>query len=166
MILISAITPLLVFASRKLYIALGGSMVLGLPVATAVRLILAVLVLGVPTFLMGGTLPAASRAVSQASDKGRRAVATLYGVNTFGAVMGAFAANFLLLEVFGTRMTLWLACLINALAGMVARAISRNAATSRRNDASAQEESSGSEDGMGAAQSPTLVERFHEFMVW
>ena len=29
----------------------------------------------------------------------------LYGINTLGAVVGALLANFLLLEVLGTRMT-------------------------------------------------------------
>lgn len=152
----AAITPLLVFGARKLYIALGGSTVLGLTGATVVRLILATLVLGIPTFLMGGTLPAASRAVSQASDQGRRAVATLYGVNTFGAVLGAFAANFLLLEVFGTRMTLWLACLINALLGMAARVLAREASAKAATRKPAAEPS---EEAVDAA-APEIVERF------
>lgn len=127
----AALTPLLVIGGRKLYIAVGGSSVLGLSGATIVRLLLTVVVLGVPTFLMGGTLPAAAKAVSSASDARRRDVGTLYAVNTIGAVTGAFAANFVLLEVFGTRMTLWLACLVNALVGMTARAVSRRSATAQ-----------------------------------
>lgn len=127
----AALTPLLVLGGRKLYLAIGGSSVLGLSGATIVRLLLTVVVLGVPTFLMGGTLPAAAKAVSSASDARRRDVGTLYAVNTLGAVTGAFAANFVLLEVFGTRMTLWLACLVNALVGMTARAVSRRSATMR-----------------------------------
>ena len=124
----TALTPLLVTGSRKLYIALGGSSVLGLTGATVVRLLLAAVILGVPTFLMGGTLPAAAKAVARAADAKRRDVGTLYAVNTLGAVTGAFAANFLLLEVFGTRVTLWLACLINALVGMFARSMARRPA--------------------------------------
>src|SRR6476620_11234210 len=59
----AALTPLLLWLVRKAYVATGGSPVLGLWGATAVRLLLAALVLLVPTFLMGGTLPAAARSV-------------------------------------------------------------------------------------------------------
>ena len=49
--------PLLALATT-LYFALGGSMRMGIGLATIVRLILlATLILGAPTFLMGGTLP-------------------------------------------------------------------------------------------------------------
>jgi spermidine synthase len=43
-------------------------------IGTIVRLILAALILGPPTFLMGGTLPAAARAVVTAEDISRRTV--------------------------------------------------------------------------------------------
>ncbi|HQP37338.1 MAG TPA: fused MFS/spermidine synthase, partial [Polyangiaceae bacterium] len=124
----AATTPLLLLGARSLYVTIGGSPTLGVTGATFVRLLLTAVVLGVPTFVMGGTLPAAARAVSTADDVKRRNVGTLYAVNTVGAVAGAFAANFLLLEVFGTRMTLWLACLVNALVGMTARAVARRSA--------------------------------------
>ena len=38
-----------------------------------------------------------------------------------GAVTGATLSTFFLLEVFGTRNTLWLACLLNALVALVAK---------------------------------------------
>lgn len=127
--LAAALTPLLVSLADAVYIRLGGVAAMGSTVATLVRLLLSVVVLAPPTVVMGGTLPAAARAVEHASDTGRQRVAVLYGVNTFGAVLGALAANFLLLEVFGTQMTLWLACLVNALVGMVARAFARSPET-------------------------------------
>ena len=58
----AALGPLLIDALDGLYILLGGQLALGFLPATAVRLAIAALVLGVPTFLMGGTLPAAVRA--------------------------------------------------------------------------------------------------------
>lgn len=122
----AAITPGLLWAARELYIAVGGSVVLGPAIATILRLVLATLVLVVPTFLMGGTLPAAARAAESNEDLGRRRVALLYGTNTLGAVTGAFGANFLLLEVFGARMTLWMACLVNMLVALTARALGRS----------------------------------------
>lgn len=107
----AAITPGLILLARALYIRLGGSVSLGLGGGTIVRLVLAALVLLVPTLLMGGTLPAVVRAVETDDNQGRRGVGLLYGVNTLGAVTGCALANFFLLEIFGTRMT-WLAALL------------------------------------------------------
>jgi len=123
---VAAITPALVWAARKAYFGSGGATSLGSTGATALRLGLAVLILGGPTFLMGGTLPAAAKAVSREDDEGRGDVAVLYGLNTLGAVIGTFLASFMLLEVFGTRLTLWMACLVNALVGLTARMVARD----------------------------------------
>ena len=116
----AAISPLLILGARHLYIALGGAVTLGLPLATAVRIVLTVLVLGVPTFLMGGTLPAAARAVETAGDRGRRHLALLYGMNTLGAVTGVLLATFVMLESLGNRKTLLFAALLNLVVAVVA----------------------------------------------
>lgn len=121
----AAVTPLLLDVARAAYLGLGGSEALGAFGSTVVRLALSSVVLGVPVILMGGTLPAAARAVTHASDVGRRGLAVLYGVNTLGAVCGALLSTFALLEVFGARRTLWIACLLNALVGLAARSAGR-----------------------------------------
>ncbi|MBN2495188.1 MAG: fused MFS/spermidine synthase [Deltaproteobacteria bacterium] len=121
----AAVSPGLLWLVRLAYIQLGGSATLGLGLATAIRLVLSALVLLVPTFLMGGTLPAASRAVETEEDANRRGVGLLYGVNTLGSVAGCLLANFLLLEVFGDRRSLWMACLVNLLVAVIARKLSR-----------------------------------------
>ncbi len=126
--LTAAITPPLVGVVRHLYVAVGGTPALGLGLGTVARLLLAALVLLPPTLLMGGTLPAAARAVETEDDDGRRNLALLYGANTLGAVTGAAASSFLLLEVFGASLMLWIACALNALVGMSARMMSRGAA--------------------------------------
>jgi spermidine synthase len=123
----STVTPLLVWIARKAYLALGGASTLGGAGATVVRILLAALVLAGPTLLMGGTLPAAARAVVRRADVGRRAIAILYGTNTVGAVAGAVLANFFLLEILGTRATLWFSALINLLVGLAARMVARTA---------------------------------------
>jgi hypothetical protein len=125
--LAAALGPLLIDLLHGLYISLGGQLALGFWPATAVRLAISAFVLGVPTFLMGGTLPAAVRAVTGCEDQQRRGAALLYGVNTLGAVLGALGSTFFALEFFGTRKTLWLACLINTCTALSALALSRYA---------------------------------------
>jgi spermidine synthase len=102
-------SPFLVQLIRGGYLALGGQEALGVVGATAVRLALSALVIGPPTFLMGGTLAAAARAVTTADDESRRDVGWLYGMNTLGAVAGALLSTFLLLEWLGHRETLFAA---------------------------------------------------------
>jgi spermidine synthase len=121
----SALTPVLLVVVRAVYVTLGGTRSLGFVGGSVVRLILAAVMFAVPTLLMGGTLAAASRAVESDEDRGRRGVAMLYGANTLGAVTGCMASTFILFETFGTRLTLWTACLINALVALIARSLSR-----------------------------------------
>jgi spermidine synthase len=122
----AALTPLLLSLARTLYIAAGGTSRVGMIAGTVARLILSALVLAVPTLAMGGTLPAAARGVTRGRDVGRHGVAILYGINTVGAVLGCFGATFILLELFGTRQTLWLAAGVNLLVAMLARQLDRS----------------------------------------
>src|SRR2546428_2869771 len=119
----AGLSQLLLWLIAKIYFGLGGSVTLGLFFATLLRLLLASLVLGLPTLLMGGTLPAAARAVESNDDAGRRRLALLYGVNTLGAVAGTLLSTFSMLELFGNRRTLLVAVLLNALVGIVARQV-------------------------------------------
>jgi spermidine synthase len=123
--LLAAISPWLVAVIRAVYVASGGQETLGLSGATAARLLGAALVLGPPTFLMGGTLPAAARAVVLPSEDGRQSIGWLYGLNTLGAVVGALVSTFWLLEQWGTHGTLWLACGMNLINALVAWQLSR-----------------------------------------
>src|SRR5579864_2022398 len=93
----AALSPLLLGLAREAYIATGGAARLGMTVATAGRLVLSALVLAVPTIAMGGTLPAAARAVTRDGDSRRQDVAALYALNTIGAVAGCMAATFWML---------------------------------------------------------------------
>src|SRR5207247_7082792 len=99
----AAFSPLLLWLVRAAYLAIGGSVELGTVPATLLRLTLAALVIGVPTFLMGGTLPAAGRAVETETDVSRRRLALIYGTNTLGAVAGVVLATFYFLEHLGNH---------------------------------------------------------------
>ncbi len=58
---------------------------------------------GVPSFLMGGTLPALLRALRPDDSGVAPATGVLYGANTLGAVLGTLATPFLLIPAFGIR---------------------------------------------------------------
>lgn len=133
----AAISPLLLWLAAKIYFGSGGSPQLGIVGATLLRLFLSALVLGPATLLMGGTLPAAARAVETSDDAGRRAVALLYGINTLGAVAGTLLSTFFLLETFGNRRTLFMAVLMNVLVGVIARNLSRDESVPAGESASA-----------------------------
>ena len=109
----AGVSPIFIFAARYAYIALGGTGTLGLFFGTVFRLILAALIMGAPTFLMGGTLPAVARAVVRPTDVERRSIGILYGFNTLGAVVGAAVGTFFCFENLGNRLTLWLAAVLN-----------------------------------------------------
>ncbi len=115
-----ALSPTLIWLVRRAYFGMGGTMALGMGLGTVIRLILATLAIGGPTFLMGGTLPAAARAVTTADDPRRRSLALLYGANTLGAVAGVSLATFYFFERFGNHLTLWIAAALNIFLALAA----------------------------------------------
>lgn len=142
----AAATPWLIDVAQAIYIRLGGQESLGFAGATVTRLLLAAAVMAIPTFLMGGTLPAAVRSVTRNTDQHRRALGLLYGSNTLGAVVGAAVATFFALENLGTRTTLWVGCALGLLAGSIAVARSRSLPV-----LTPENESSGSADSLQRA---------------
>lgn len=141
----AALSPLLLFLIRWIYLTAGGTTTMGMLGGTVVRLVLATLVLGVPTFLMGGTLPAAVSAITSEDDRGRRRVALLYGINTLGAVLGSALATFYMIEQYGTRMTLWLAAAANLALGAMVTARAKRAEPQTNADERRSEVSGGTE---------------------
>ena len=125
----AAATPFLLDLARAIYLASGGSSALGASFATGARLFLTFLVLAVPVLAMGGTLPAAARSATRAVDVSRRDVSVIYALNTLGAVAGCVLATFVLLEMLGTRQTIWIAAAANLLVAMVARTVDRSLGT-------------------------------------
>jgi len=81
------------------------------------RFFLAAIVLGVPTTLMGATLPVLASALAR-SQPGSTSVARFYTYNLFGAITGAIIAGFVLLPSFGVRETIWIAAGVNLVIGL------------------------------------------------
>jgi spermidine synthase len=84
-------------------------------------------ILGIPTTLMGATLPMLARhAVRERSQIGGR-IGALYAVNTAGAIAGTIATAFLLLPALGLRATVWVGAALNAAVFAAAALLARRA---------------------------------------
>jgi spermidine synthase len=113
--LLAAIAPLLVWAYAD-----GGA-----PARfVAVRLAVALILLGVPASLMGATFPVAAGWLADARDRQRSpaatAVAAVYAANAAGAAAGAITAGFWLVPAFGVRATTWCGVALNVVAASIA----------------------------------------------
>ena len=143
--------PLLLLAARALYASILGDQPTPPDAATIAQpvfyLLVAFVVLALPTGFMGATLPLLIRyAVRTDREVGPR-VALLYAINTAGAVCGTVAAAFVLLPAFGLNRTVWVGVAVNALVFVVAAALARG----RRDSAPTHET-------VAAAGPPSFVE--------
>ena len=94
-------------------------------VLLALRFAGSALVLFLPTFLMGGTLPVLVRGLTQNAAELAARLSRLYWINTAGAVAGTFAAGFLFLPWLGLRRTLGIAVTLNLAAAALALFLAR-----------------------------------------
>jgi predicted membrane-bound spermidine synthase len=100
---------------RGSYAALEGS-----PQALAlVRLVLALVAMGPATILMGVTLPALTRHLTQDAHLSQ-AFGRLYAANTYGAILGTLAAGLVLIELFGLTGALVVGAACSGIAGVIA----------------------------------------------
>lgn len=90
------------------------------PWETPLRAAAMILLLGLPTALMGATLPVLVRALSRAGAEGRT-IGALYAINTAGAVAGALLPDLLLIPRIGLTATGGVAAAGNLLVALVAR---------------------------------------------
>ena len=95
---LGVLSTLALARSAPLYVALQAAVG---PFAWALPFVLVT----VPAFLMGGTLPALVRSLHPDSDALAPATGVLYAANTAGAVVGTLATPFLLVPAFGIEGT-------------------------------------------------------------
>jgi predicted membrane-bound spermidine synthase len=120
------LSPAVLAFTHGAWIAIAGTLDLGPTASIAVRFGLAALVLGIPTTLMGGTLPVLTRALTGGAREALQPqLGKLYGLNTLGAVLGAAVAGFVLIEHVGIRASLWLTALANLALGAIAVVLAR-----------------------------------------
>ncbi len=91
-------------------------------------LVVAFIVLAIPTGCMGATLPMLTRYVVQSEEQIGPRVGLLYALNTVGAIGGTVTAGFLLLPALGLSGTVWVGVFVNALVFVIAAIIARSIA--------------------------------------
>jgi len=75
------------------------------------------LYIGIPTFLMGTTIPVLTQALARDYESSHATHAAVYGLNTLGAVLGALLTGFVLIEHWGLPLTLLNTGILNILIG-------------------------------------------------
>lgn len=90
------------------------------PLLFGVRFFGAVVVLFVPTFLMGGTFPILVDATVRSREEFALRTGQMYWVNTAGGVFGTLLAGFILLPAVGLMLTIVVAAVLNLTAGLMA----------------------------------------------
>lgn len=95
-----------------------------------VKFSLTILVLILPTVLMGGTLPILVRFLQLQHRSISHAISRLYAINTFGAVLGVLFSAFIFIELLGLTYTILVAVGLNLLVAVLARLVPITASVS------------------------------------
>lgn len=114
----AAFTPMLFDGIQNLYVALALDTPPDAPTLTALRMALGAVVLGVPTVLMGATLPLVFQCLRSLGIPTGRAIAPLYGANVLGAAAGALVAGYALLPAVGRQGGTLLAAVISLMVAL------------------------------------------------
>jgi len=114
-----------------LYVSLARASYPPGPTVHLLRVIFAGIALLIPTMLMGGTLPVLARLWVAAPDKTAKGVASLYAINSFGAVVGSLIAGFFLIQKVGISLSILSAAAANILAGLIAVGLNPFVSTKR-----------------------------------
>jgi len=121
--LYALLVPFLFDALVPIYRGIWESFAPDFFVFSLLRFFFVLLVLILPTTLMGGTLPILSKFVTRRDDAIGLSVGSLYAINTFGAVLGTAISGFVLIPVWGTQGTIGIAATLSIVIGVAALAL-------------------------------------------
>jgi predicted membrane-bound spermidine synthase len=110
----------------RTFVALGSNFLDKPFLLLSLKALLSVGLLLIPTVLMGGTLPLLAAWLQTQSGDASQKSARFYAVNSLGAVGGAAAAGFYLVQTAGIASALQITALVNALIGGMAILLSRS----------------------------------------
>ena len=105
-----------------LYKVLGGSFVL----FEAAQVVIYLVLLLLPTFLMGSTFPILSKIVVTDLDSSGKKIGFLYSSNSIGSMIGPVISGFFLIPVVGIRYTALVAGILNIAVGLAFLFSSKN----------------------------------------
>ena len=94
---------------------------------TLIRFFLSFIILGIPCFLLGVTMPLLVRTVTKSDDGIGLHIGMLYCLNTLGAALGCLAAGFWMIDTLGLKNTNLLTVGINIIVAIVIIAFSNPA---------------------------------------
>ncbi|MGB9719856.1 MAG: fused MFS/spermidine synthase [bacterium] len=80
---------------------------------------IAFFILFIPAFLMGGTFPVMTKIYLRDENRIKKGIGILYGLNTFGGVIGGLLAGFFLIRNLGLSFTQLIAIFINLSIGVI-----------------------------------------------
>ncbi len=115
--------PTMLELAGSLYVSVGSAG------GNSARLVLAAVTVLPPTLLMGGSLPAMTRALTKSLSTAKGTLASLYAVNSLGAAVGSLLAGVFFVPVAGLAVTERFAVFFNLLVGVIAILGSRAQAT-------------------------------------
>lgn len=93
----------------------------------AVQFIIAFLLMGVPTTLMGMTFPLTVRLFTEWRGEPGRQAGRLYAINTFGGIIGSLGAGFMLIPLIGVTKTAVIAGVLNVVNALAILLLQRRA---------------------------------------
>ena len=96
----------------------------GSPVLLAWKFLFSLLLLLLPTVMMGGTLPVLTKMLARSLNQLTGQIANLYFINSAGAVAGVALAEFWFIPIWGLNDTVVAGAAMNLLAGAVALLVS------------------------------------------
>ncbi|MCK5218192.1 fused MFS/spermidine synthase, partial [bacterium] len=113
------ISPWLLTGIQALYVRFYGPLTDYHSLLVLLRFCLALVMMGIPAALMGGTLPAVLTHVLPKLKRVGFKVGFFYGLNTLGGMLGAFGAGFFLLPGLGIKATLFLTASLNIMLALL-----------------------------------------------
>ncbi|MDP2269456.1 MAG: fused MFS/spermidine synthase [Archangium sp.] len=112
--LLALLFPTMLDLAGSLYVSVGSAG------GNPARMVLAAVTVLPPTLLMGGSLPAMTRALTQSLATAKGTLASLYAINSLGAAVGSLLAGVFFVPVAGLAVTERFAVFFNLLVGVIA----------------------------------------------
>ena len=148
--------PAIVEASESIYVSVYRAFPESEWLLTLIKGGISFVILLVPTFLMGATLPVLSRFMVQQSRHVGSRVGLLYAVNTLGATLGCLLTGFFLIEMIGIQNTVRVAAAANLFLALVFFILDRLVAPAGSRPAPAEPRSAPAESAKTEPDEPPL----------